>query len=61
MKKRDSPLYTMEEILRINNIEYDTSTLSDHIIVIVDNKEIVLDTTYNMFDDYYLHDKKEMI
>ena len=59
MKKRDTPLYTMEEILRINNIDYDTSTPSDHITVIVDNKEVVLDKTYNMFDTCYLHDKKE--
>ena len=50
-KKRDAPLMSMDEILELNNISYDTSTCSDYFTV-VDGavNTYIVDESFNLFD-----------
>lgn len=54
-KRREKPLFSMEEICRMNGVEYDASRPSDSVTVeFADGECMKIDSTFNLFDKRYL-------
>lgn len=50
-KKRDAPLMTMNEILKLNDVSYDILTCSDYFIVVDGaGNTYIADESFNLFD-----------
>lgn len=51
--RREKPLYTMEEICKMNGVEYDTTSSTDTIKIIDSNNIIEIDSSFNLFESNY--------